>query len=251
MENTDTQQSLTPPPPQVPEPTEQTPPSVPPVPPAPEQPKPRKRSVWKILLVIFGVLLLIFLLGAAFIIYQLQSKGLTMDKISPKAVPTSTVTKSNNTTSDYKNNAYKFSMPIASDLKIKESPYGFGVTSVEMRAADTPQEYGPDFQILVFPKAIGEQIGQDFNKYYDFAPNTTQEIKDPAGSVVKFTKVKNRSVGGLRGFEFTSIASPAEPDIEPEIGVYIELGTDTMVISTPESNRTELETMLTDFKYPL
>ena len=217
-----------------------------------QQPPPKKHTVLKIILSIFGILLLIIAIGVGIILYQLQSKGLTLDKMNPKApVPTSTVTSASTTTNAYKNNAYKFSMPYPKDLKINEKPYGFGVTSVEMRAPDTPKDYGPDFQMLIFPKAIGEQIGQDFNKYYELPENTTQEIKDPTGATVKFTKVKNRTINNQRAFEFTSHTVPQEPDTDAEIGVYIEMGTDTLVISTPESNRAELESMLADFKYPL
>jgi hypothetical protein len=186
--------------------------------------------------------------------YYLQKNGITVDRISPKAVPTSTVTSNTNgstTTNTYHNNAYKFSLPIAKDLKINEKPYGFGVSSVEMRAPDTTSDYGPDFQMLIFPKAIGAQIGQDFDKYYGLADNTTQEIKDTSGTTVKFTKIKNRTVNNLRAFDFTSGSLPADPNEEAEIGVYIEMGTDTLVISTPESNKAKLDTMLANFKYPL
>jgi hypothetical protein len=220
--------------------------------PPPAQPAPKKRTILKIIFAAIGVLILLVVVSVVVILYQLQSKGLTVDKIVPKAIPTSTVTTTNSTTSNnYHNNAYKFSMPYPKDLKINEKPYGFGVTSVEMRSADTPKDYGPDFQMLIFPKAIGEQIGQGFDKYYDLPNNTTQEIKDPAGATVKFTKVKNRTINNQRAFEFSSLSIPQQPDVEAEIGVYIEMGTDTLVISTPEGNRAELETMLTDFKYPL
>lgn len=222
---------------------------------APEEPPaepPRKRSVLKIILIVIGVLVVLVLILVAAALFYLQSKGLTIDKMNPsKPVPTSTVTSAGGTTNNYRNNAYNFSMPYEKDLKISEKPYGFGVTNIEMRAEDTPKEYGPDFQMLIFPKAIGEQIGQDFDKYYGLADNTTQEIKDPSGASVKFTKLKNRTVNNLRAFEFTSAEAQADPDVEAEIGVYIELGTDIMVVSTAESNKAELEKMLADFKYPL
>src|SRR4051812_15431937 len=188
--------------------------------PEPTQPAPKKRSILKIVFIILGIIFVLILLcvGAAF--YYLQKNGITMDRISPKAVPTSTVTaNTNSTTNTYHNNAYKFSMPYPKELKINEKPYGFGVSSVEMRASDTPADNGPDFQMLVFPKAIGAQIGQDFDKYYDLPDNTPQEIKDQSGATVKFTKIKNRTVNNLRAFDFTSGSIPADPQEETEIGV--------------------------------
>ncbi len=234
--------------------SEQTAPEAPADPAAAEAPPPvpKKHKVLKIILIVIGVIVVLILLFVGAALYYLQKNGITMDRISPKAVPTSTVThNTNSTTNTYHNNAYKFSMPYDKDLKINEKPYGFGVSSVEMRAADTPADYGPDFQMLIFPKAIGAQIGQDFDKYFDLADNTTQEIKDPGGTTVKFTKIKNRAVNNLRAFDFTSASVPADPNEESEIGVYIEMGTDTLVISTPESNKAKLDAMLADFKYPL
>jgi hypothetical protein len=237
-------------PPQLPEPSQ--PPPAEETPPTPAPPPSKKHKVLKIVLIVLGIIFVLILLCVSAAAYYLQKNGITMDRISPKAVPTSTVTNTTNSPNNtYHNNAYKFSMPYPKELKINEKPYGFGVSSVEMRAPATPSDYGPDFQMLVFPKAIGAQIGQDFDKYYSLADNTTQEIKDAGGTTVKFTKIKNRTVNNLRAFDFTSGSVPADPDEEAEIGVYIEMGTDTLVISTPESNKAKLDTMLADFKYPL
>ena len=218
----------------------------------PTQPEPKKRSIIKIIFIILGIILVLFFLAVGAAIYYLQQNGITLDRISPKApVPTSTVINNTGGTSNtYHNNAYKFSMPYPKELKISEKPYGFGVSSVEMRAPDTPEDNGADIQMLIFPKAIGAQIGQDFDKYYSLADNTSEEIKDPSGTTVKFTKIKNRTVSNLRAFEFSSTSVPADPDTEAEIGVYIEMGKDTLVMSTPESNKAKLDAMLVDFKYP-
>lgn len=214
-------------------------------------PPPKKRSVAKIIFSILGILLLLTILGVAGLLYYFQSKGLTLDKVSPEAQPTSTITRANATTNTYKNNTSKFSLSYPKDLDIKESPYGFGVTSVEMSSPETAEKYGPEFQILVFPKALGQAIGQDFDKNYDLPPNSDQEIKDPSGTAVQFTKLENRTVNGHRAFSFKSAAKPIDPETAYEIGVYIEIGNDTVVISTSEGNEEKLENLLKDFKYPL
>jgi hypothetical protein len=245
MENSEPQPSQDSP---LPEPNiEQTPPTI-----IEEQPVKKKRSVIKIVFIVLGVLFgLLFLLivGAYF---YLQSQGLTPDKLSPEPkAPQITIAPRDADTNTYQNQNYKFSIPLAKDLKAKESSYGFGVTSIELRAEDAPADYGADFQMLLFPKALGAAIGQDFNKYYDTPDNTTQQIKDPSGASQKFTKVRNRTINNSRAFEFKSTSIPEDPEVDAEIGVYIEMGNDVLVVTTGESNNEKLESMLADFHYPL
>ena len=81
-------------------------------------------------------------------------------------------------------------------------------------------------------------------------PNTTTTIKDTQGKSQKFTKIKNRDIGTIRAFDYLSISSEATPDTEADSGTYIELGGNILIISTGESNREELNTMLSTFTYP-
>lgn len=215
-------------------------------------PPQKKRSVAKIIFIILGILLLLFMLILTAAYFFLQSQGLTPDKLNPEPkAPATTIAPRNTTTNTYKNQNYNFSMPIEKDLQVKETPYGFGVTSVELRSENTPADYGADLQMLVFPKALGVAIGQDFDKQYSLPENTKQEIKDPSGAAQNFTKVRNRMVKDLRAFEFTSSPIPADPELEAEIGIYIEMGNDVLVVTTGESHRDQLEAMLADFTYPL
>lgn len=217
---------------------------------APPPPTP-KRSIKKIILIVLGSLLLLFILGLVGTYFYLQSQGLTPDKLEPEE-PRTTIAPRTPTTNTYKNDNYNFSMPIEKELKVNESSHGFGVTSVEMRYPDTTEEYAPDVQMLIFPKALGAAIGQDFGKTYAAPDNSIQEVKNPSGGDSQsFTKIKNRTVNNLRAFEFRSNPSPEDPNVEAEIGVYIELGTDILILNTAESNRAKLEEMLADFKYPL
>lgn len=213
---------------------------------------PQKRSRRKIILIVLGVLLLIFILFAIATYFYLQRQGLTPDKLSPQPKPPATTIAPRDTKSNtYQNQNYKFSLPIPTDVKVKESPYGFGITSIEMRDSKTAEDEHPDIQMLLFPKGLAAAVGQDFNKFHAAPNNTTEEISVPTGESVLFTKVRNRTVNNLRAFEFISSSNPPDPNIQKEIGVYIEIGTDVLILSTGELNRAKLEEMLIDFKYPL
>lgn len=152
----------------------------------------------------------------------------------------------------YKNSSYNFSLSFPADLTPKESEYGMGVSNVEFRStANQDAAYSPDFQFLIFPKALGSLIGQDFEAYYAMPVNGTKIIQDPQGASQSFTKVKNRTVSGLRAIDFKTISSPPAANEQPEIGNYIEIGNSIFIISTAESNKETLEKMLQSFIYPL
>lgn len=227
-------------------------------PPTAEQPadqtmqKPKKRSILKIILFIVLFFLLLIILVAVGAYYYLQSQGLTPDKLNPQPLtPKTTIAPRDSSTNTYKNENFKFSMPIDKELEANETSYGFGVSSVELRHANTTEDYAANLQMLVFPKALGMAIGQDFDKSYGLPDNTKQEVKDPSGGAQSFTKVRNRTISGLRAFEFSSSPIPPDPELEAEIGVYIEMKADVLVVTTGESNRDNLEKMLAEFTYPL
>jgi len=151
----------------------------------------------------------------------------------------------------YANSSFKFSINFPDTLQSKESTYPLGVTSVEFRnASNTNSSDAPDFQLLIFPKSIGKMIKQDFDSYYAEAPNISQIIKSKSMSQ-NFTKLHNRTVGNLSAFDYKTTAYPANPNLEPEIGTYIEIGSNVIIVSTGESSKATLETILGSFKYPI
>ncbi len=151
----------------------------------------------------------------------------------------------------YQNSTYNFSLSFPSTLTPKESEYGMGVSNIELRSADnTDPQYGPDFQFLIFPKTLGALIGQDFDAYYAMTNNTTKIITDQQGASQSFTKIRNRTISGLRAIDFTTVSSPPAANEQPEIGNYIEIGSSVFIISTAESNKATLESILASFKYP-
>ncbi len=181
-----------------------------------------------------------------------QAMNPKMPQANTNAAQQATTTTSTNPSMNiYQNNANKFSVPYPKGLTVKEAPYGLGITSIEMRAPNKPANYPADYQMLLFPKTLGTMIGQDFNSFYTMTENTSKIIKDPSGASTKFTKGSNKTINGLRAFEFSSTSEPADPQEEPEIGVYIETGNSITIISTGESNRVTLESMVSQFKYPL
>lgn len=148
--------------------------------------------------------------------------------------------------------AAKFSFAYPSDMQLTQASQGMGVGTIELRSADnTNQANSPDFQFLVFPKALGSLIGQNFDATYAEADNTTATLKDSQGNAQIFTKLQNRTINGLRAFDFRSTASPPDPNTEAEIGTYIEIGGSVVIISTGESEKAMLEQILASFKYPI
>jgi hypothetical protein len=151
----------------------------------------------------------------------------------------------------YQNKSAKFSISYPKDLQIKETPQGFGVSSIEFRNAAN-SAVPADYQLLVFPKFLGKTIGQDFDASYASSNNTTTIIKAPSGSSEqRLTKIRNRSVGGQRAFDFRATANPENPKESADVGTYVEIGNSVVVFSTAESKRSALDSLLMTFKYPI
>lgn len=152
----------------------------------------------------------------------------------------------------YTNSTDKFSFNYATGMQLKETPQGLGVATVELRKSDnTDSSNAPNVQFLIFPKTLGKLIGQDFDSTYALADGSTKTMKDVQGNAQIFTKVHNRSVNGLRAFDYTTTANPPDPNLEAEIGDYIEIGGNVVITSSGESEKAALETVLASFKYPL
>ncbi|HVA96490.1 MAG TPA: hypothetical protein VND99_02455 [Candidatus Acidoferrales bacterium] len=149
------------------------------------------------------------------------------------------------TNTDYK---LKFSYPPTDSLK--ESSYGFGVTSIALHKTNGDL----DFQILLMPKTLAAAAGQDFDSYYALPDNTTKVIKSPLSNdntTEKFTKIHDISVNGLQAIDYQSVASNVKPNEQPEIGTFIQAGDNLILISTGKSNKTKLQKMLSTVAYPL
>lgn len=150
----------------------------------------------------------------------------------------------------YTNSDYKLSFAYPPTDTIKPSTYGFGVASIALATTDGTT----DFQLLFLPKSLAQMVGQDFDIYYALPDNTPKVIKNPLAKdneTETFTKIHNRSVAGLRALDYQSVASNAKPGSPPEIGTFIETGSNLVLISTGESNKGALESLLSTFKYPL
>lgn len=150
----------------------------------------------------------------------------------------------------YENNdcQIKFSYPSADTLQTKS--YGFGVSSVTVEDS----KGNTDFQILLLPESLGQAVGQNFDSYYAMPANTTKTIKNPlsqGNATEKFTKISNRNVNGNQALDYQSIASNAKPGTIPEIGTFIKVGSNLVLISTGQENKQNLGKILNSFRYPL
>ncbi len=150
----------------------------------------------------------------------------------------------------YNNSSLNFSLSYPSVLIINEKSHGLGVTEISLTGNTSPDpEVTPDYQILIYPKAIGKLIGQDFDQYYTLAASSTQSMTSDASSPQQFTKIRNFKINELRAFEFRTTSDPPDPFVEGEIGTYIEIDGSTLIISTGESNKSILDHMIASFKH--
>ena len=149
----------------------------------------------------------------------------------------------------YTNSDYQlvFSYPAADTIQTKS--FGFGVSSLTLQ-----NTIGTDFQILLLPKQLSQEVGQDFDSYYAMPDNSTKIIKSPLSqdsTTDKFTKISNITVNGLQAIDYQSVASNAAPGTPAEIGTYIEIGNNLALISTGAGNKEKLEEILKTFQYPM
>jgi hypothetical protein len=141
----------------------------------------------------------------------------------------------------------KFSYPPTYTLSTKQ--YGFGVSSSTFKNKSGIV----DIQILFLPKSLASAVGQDFDSYYAMPDNTTKVITSPLSqnnTTEKFTKIHNRMINGNQALDYQSTASNAQPHTQPEIGTFIDVGNNLVLISTAQTNNTELEQILGTFRYP-
>jgi cytoskeletal protein RodZ len=211
-----------------------------------------KKRLW----VFFIILLYVVIAVIGFFIAYLV-KGAIFEPRQTTHTATSTVTKTVTKTKPvsklngwktYTNSSDHISFAYPATDTIKNSSYGFGVTSLELLSANDTT----DFQILLMPESIAQAVGQNFDSYYAMSANMTTTIKSPLSSnsvSEKFTKIQNNTVNGLRSVDFQSIASNAKPGTQPEIGTFIEAGNNLILFSTGDGNKTKLEQMVNSFSY--
>lgn len=133
----------------------------------------------------------------------------------------------------YQNPKFSISYPIS--LQAQEAPAGFGVNSIQF-VSKANSAIPPEYTILIFPKLLGNSIGQNFDTYYSMSDNITTTINGLDGTSQSLTKLQNRTVGGQRAFDFRS---------NTEAGTYVEMGNSIAIFSTAQDKRGSLDAMLT------
>ncbi len=205
----------------------------------------------------FGVILIVFVFiiiaVAGFSVVYLIKNAVTKPQVTT-SIPKQTQPTPVPGFKTYQVKDKKISVDFPSELQLKESSFGLGVSTVELRSPDnTDPAYAPDVQMLVVPKTLALAIGQDFSTYYEMPDNTTKTIESPLDkekAAENLTKIRNREINGHRALEYSSVPSPNPENQTPEIGVFIEAGDDMIIISTNGNNREQLEKMLSTFQYP-
>jgi len=202
-------------------------------------------------IIIGGAILIIT--GVIFVSEMRSSTHTNTPSSLQKPTPVSSTLKSQNAGVKpdyykYRNDATKFAFSYPSNLQKTEKAYGLGITSIEFNNTTGT----PVYKMLTIPKAMAKLINQDFDTLYNQQDNTETIIKDPTSDQKKrFVKIKNRTVGSQRAFDFLSTASPQDPNEVPEEGTYVELGDNILLISTTQANKTTLDSLLQSFEYPL
>lgn len=151
----------------------------------------------------------------------------------------------------YKNSEINFSLNYPSNLSVHENSHGLGIVDISFISPDnTDSANSPDYQILIYPKTVGKLIGQDFDQLYTLPAPSTQRMTmgGQENTPQQFTKFENLTIDGLRAFKFMTTSDPPDPNVEAELGDYIEINDSTFIISTNESNRDILNHMLSTFK---
>ena len=139
----------------------------------------------------------------------------------------------------------QFAYPATDTIKTKS--YGFVVTNL----AVTNKNGDTDFQMLLLPKSVAQAVGQNFDSYYSMSDNTTKTIKSPLpqdNTTEKFTKISNTTINGNRAVTYQSLASNAKPGSLPEVGTFIEIDDNIILISTGADNKGPLQKLLRSFQ---
>ena len=167
---------------------------------------------------------------------------------SQSFVPVPTLTENWST---YKNSALNFSIEYPTGLKVNENLQSFGVGNIVINSPDNNNsQNNPDYEILIYPSAIGKLIGQDFEVLYALPAPSTERLTmgNTRNKPRQFTKLANRIISGYKAFNYSTTDDPPDPSLQTEIGTYIEIGDSTLIISTSEYNQAILDHMLSSLK---
>ncbi len=203
-----------------------------------------KQRIWVFLVILTYVVIAVV---GFFIAYLVKGELFHQTKSSQAPTPQASKQVQSNKPTGWKiytNTDDKFSFSYPPNDTIQTKSYGFGVTSLAIKEANG----NLDFQILLMPKTIAMAVGQNFDSIYALPNNTTKVIKNPLSqdntTTENFTKTSSRSVNGLRTVDYQSIPSNAPSGTQPEIGSFIEVGSNLVLISTGKSNKEKLEELL-------
>jgi hypothetical protein len=148
----------------------------------------------------------------------------------------------------YQNATDHFSFEYPDSLQISEKPYAMGIDSISL--SDSGQPNSTEFQLLAFPELIGNYIGQSFNTYYTMPNGATKVVPASAQTQAQqITKIANTTVNGLRSVEVTTTSYPAKPNSPSDIGRYIEIGNNVLLLMTGPDNQETLNGILNTFSY--
>lgn len=146
----------------------------------------------------------------------------------------------------YSNSTYQLQFSYPPTDTVQSKSYGFGVSSVTLQNKNG----NSDFQILLLPKTLASAVGQNFDSYYSMPNNTTKTIKNPVSqdnTTEQFTKIKNITVNGNKAVDYQSTGTKVKPGTQPEIGTFIEAGSNLVLISTNEGYKAVLKNILNSF----
>ncbi|HSX09366.1 MAG TPA: hypothetical protein VLF93_04380 [Candidatus Saccharimonadales bacterium] len=206
-----------------------------------------KQRLWLAFMIVLYIIIACVGFGAAYYIKTVLFSQPSQSQTQATTIKTVTAPIGWKTFSNSSLNL-SFSYPPTDTIQTKE--YGFGVSSATVLTS----KGSTDFQILFLPKTLASTVGQDFDSYYTMPNNTTKVIKNPMSqnsTTEKFTKLEDRTINSLRALDYQSIASNAQPNTSPEIGTFIEAGSNLVLISTGKNNKASLEKMVGTFRYPL
>lgn len=149
---------------------------------------------------------------------------------------------------EYVNQENKFSLLYPENLSAHENPHGLGVVDISFEKTTGGDERAYEYQILIYPKTIGKLIGQDFDQLYALEPQSVFKMTSQNSTPQQFTKIVNVTVDDFRALRFRTTAYPPDPEIEAEVGAYIENENSVIILSTGENNLSDIDYMLTTFK---
>jgi hypothetical protein len=201
----------------------------------------QKQRLWLLSMLLIYIMIAVAGFTIAFVVkkYLMPSSTVPIAQVV-KPVPSAHIPAGWKT---YTNNDSQLQFAYPSTDKPVEKSYGFGVSSVILQT----EKGQTDIQMLLLPKSLADTVGQNFDDYYTMPNNATKTIQNPISqdkTTETFTKIRNRTIDGNQALDYQSIATNARPGTKPEIGTFIQMGDNLVLISTDQNNKQELEKLL-------